>query len=98
MTAENFLVNDSGNGQAVEAICESFPQFDIVSTLTFIIKSYLKRKRKKLIFRRTTEDEKLDFPFHIVYFVGSIRKLKKFIFHINKISSEKIKKKSFDSI
>jgi hypothetical protein len=39
MTAENLLVDDSGNGQAVEAICECFPQFDIVSTFTFIIKA-----------------------------------------------------------
>jgi hypothetical protein len=47
MTAENLLVNDSSNGQAVEAICECLPQFDIVSTLTLIIKSYRDNKQER---------------------------------------------------
>lgn len=66
VTTENLLVNDSSNGQAVEAICECLPQFDIVSTLTLIIKSYRdergERERKKIISRREMKDEKLDFP------------------------------------
>ena len=40
VTTENLLVNDCGYRQAVEAICESLPQFNIVATFTFIIKSY----------------------------------------------------------
>jgi len=34
---EDLLVDDSSNGQAIEAICESFPEFYIVSSLAFII-------------------------------------------------------------
>jgi hypothetical protein len=37
--AQNLLVNDSSNGQAVEAISESFPQFYVISSLALVIKS-----------------------------------------------------------
>ena len=37
MHAEDFFVNYGRNGQTVETICESFPKFDIVTTLTFIV-------------------------------------------------------------
>lgn len=39
MTAENFLINDGGNGKAVEAVGECLPEFDVVPSLTFIIKA-----------------------------------------------------------
>lgn len=39
MHAQNFLVNDSSNGQAVEAVSESFPQFDVISSLALVVKS-----------------------------------------------------------
>ncbi len=39
MHAENLLVDDGSNGQAVETIREGFPQFDIIAPLAFIIKA-----------------------------------------------------------
>jgi hypothetical protein len=37
--SEYLLVNDSCDGQAVEAICEGFPQFDIVPPLALIVEA-----------------------------------------------------------
>ena len=34
MTAEDFLVNDGGDGQTVEAVGERFPQLDVESSFT----------------------------------------------------------------
>ena len=39
MHAKDFFINDSCNWKTVEAIGKGFPQFDIVSTLAFIIKA-----------------------------------------------------------
>mmetsp|Transcript_45616 Transcript_45616/g.52536 ORF Transcript_45616/g.52536 Transcript_45616/m.52536 type:complete len:202 (+) Transcript_45616:1014-1619(+) len=39
MHTEDLFVNNGSNGQAVEAIGESFPQFNTVSTFAFIIKA-----------------------------------------------------------
>jgi len=39
MHAQNLLINNCGNWQTVEAICECFPEFDVVSSLTFIIEA-----------------------------------------------------------
>jgi len=36
---ENLLIYDCGNGQAVEAVGECFPQLDIVPALTFVIEA-----------------------------------------------------------
>ena len=33
MTAEDFLVNDSSDGQAVETVGEGFPQLDVEPSL-----------------------------------------------------------------
>ena len=38
MTAEDFVVNDSGDGQAVEAVRERFPQLDREPSFAFIVK------------------------------------------------------------
>ena len=37
--AENFLVNQSSNGQAIENIAENAPESDRVTTFAFVIKS-----------------------------------------------------------
>ena len=37
MAAENFLIKNSSNRKAVEAISESFPQLDIIAPLALII-------------------------------------------------------------
>ena len=36
---EDLLVNDGGNGQAVEAVGESLPQLDVVSALALVVES-----------------------------------------------------------
>ena len=36
---KNLLVDDSGDGKAVEAVGKGLPQFDIVATLAFIIET-----------------------------------------------------------
>jgi len=39
MAAEYFFINYSGNRQTIEAICERFPQLDIVPSFTFIVET-----------------------------------------------------------
>ena len=39
MHGEDLLVNDGGNGQAVEAVGEGLPQLDVVSSLALIVKT-----------------------------------------------------------
>lgn len=39
MHAENLFVNKSSNGEAVETVSESFPEFYVISTFALIIKS-----------------------------------------------------------
>ena len=39
MHAEDFIIDDGGNGQAIESVCESFPEFDVVSSLAFVVKA-----------------------------------------------------------
>ena len=39
MHGEDLLVDDCCNGQAVEAICERFPQFDVISSFALVVKA-----------------------------------------------------------
>lgn len=39
MHGEDLLVDDGGNGQAVEAISESLPQLDVVSSLALVVET-----------------------------------------------------------
>lgn len=39
MHGEDLLVDYGGNRQAVEAVCECFPQLDVVSTLAFVVET-----------------------------------------------------------
>ena len=39
MHGENLLVDDSGDGQAVEAVRECFPQLDVVATLALVVEA-----------------------------------------------------------
>merc|ERR1719361_920152 len=39
VTTEDLLVNDGGNGQAVETVCEGLPQLDVVPPFAFIIET-----------------------------------------------------------
>ena len=41
VTAENLLVDDGGDGQAVEAVRERLPQLDVVTSLTFILSNII---------------------------------------------------------
>ena len=39
MHGENLLVNDGGNGQAVEAVGKCLPQLDVVASLALIVET-----------------------------------------------------------
>lgn len=39
MTAEDLLVNDGGDGQAVEAVCERLPQLDVEPSLALVVEA-----------------------------------------------------------
>ena len=39
MHSEDFLVDDGGDGQAVEAVGERLPQFDIVASLALVVEA-----------------------------------------------------------
>lgn len=39
MHGEDLLINDGSDWQAIEAICEGFPQLDIVSSLALIVEA-----------------------------------------------------------
>ena len=39
MHTQDFIINQSSNREAIEAICEYFPKLDCVSTLALVIKS-----------------------------------------------------------
>ena len=39
MHSEDFLINDCGNWQAVEAIGESLPKLDVVPPLAFVVET-----------------------------------------------------------
>jgi len=39
MHREDFFVNDGCDGQAIEAVRESFPQFDVIPAFTFVIEA-----------------------------------------------------------
>jgi hypothetical protein len=36
---ENLLVDDSGDGETVKAVCKGFPQLDVVPPFAFIVES-----------------------------------------------------------
>jgi hypothetical protein len=37
VTTEDLLVNNGGNGQAVETVCEGLPQLDVVPPFALIL-------------------------------------------------------------
>lgn len=57
MHRKDFLVNDCCNGQAVEAIGERLPQFDIISPLAFIVEPIYAVDRCTLVV--PTQDEEV---------------------------------------
>ena len=64
MHREDLLVNDCGNGQAVEAIGEGFPELDVVSALALIIKSVDAVDRCTFVI--SSEDEEVLWVFDLV--------------------------------
>jgi hypothetical protein len=54
---EDLLINDGGDGQAVEAISERFPEFDIISALALIVETIDTVNRGTLMV--TAEDEEV---------------------------------------
>jgi hypothetical protein len=57
VAAENLLVNEGGNWQAVEAIRKCLPKLDVVSTLAFVIKAVDAVNAGTLVV--TTKEEKV---------------------------------------
>lgn len=49
VTAEDLLIHDGGNGQAVEAVGESFPQFDVKSAFTCNINTTVSARPYKAV-------------------------------------------------
>jgi len=39
MHAQNFIVDQRCDGQTIKAVCEYLPEFDRVSSLTFVVKT-----------------------------------------------------------
>jgi hypothetical protein len=54
---EDLLVNDGGNGKAVEAVGEGLPQLDVVSSLALIVETVDAVDRGTLVV--TAEDEEV---------------------------------------
>lgn len=65
MHSENLLINNSGNGKAVETIGESFPQLNIVATLALIVETVDAVDGGTLVV--TSQDEKV---LRVLDFVG----------------------------
>lgn len=65
MHSENLLINNSGNGKAVETIGKSFPQLNIVATLALIVETVDAVDGGTLVV--TSQDEKV---LRVLDFVG----------------------------
>lgn len=65
MHSENLLINNSGNGKAVETIGESFPQLNIVAALALIVETVDAVDGGTLVV--TSQDEKV---LRVLDFVG----------------------------
>lgn len=57
MHGENLLVNNGGNGKAVEAIGESLPELDIIAALALIVEAVNTVDRGTLVV--TSQDEEV---------------------------------------
>ncbi len=64
MHAEDFLIDDCGNRQAVKAVGESFPQLDIVSSLALIIEPIYSVNGSALVV--SSQQEEVFGVFHLV--------------------------------
>lgn len=53
---EDFLVNDGGNGQAVEAVGEGLPQLDVVAALALIVETVNTVDRGTLVVSTQNEE------------------------------------------
>lgn len=56
MHGENLLVNDGGNGEAVEAVGEGLPELDVVSALALIVESINTVDRGALVVTAENEE------------------------------------------
>jgi hypothetical protein len=64
MHGEDFLINDSGDWQAVEAIRKSLPQLDVVSSLALIIETIDSVDGRTLVV--SSQDEEILWVFDLV--------------------------------
>ena len=64
MHSEDLFIDDGSNWQTVETICESFPQFDVVPSFSFIIETVDSVDGSTLMV--TSQDEKVLWVFDFI--------------------------------
>jgi hypothetical protein len=64
MHGENLLVNDGGDWQAIEAVCEGLPQLDIIPSLALIVETINAVNRGTLVV--TSKDEKVFWVLNLI--------------------------------
>ena len=64
MHTEYLLVDYGGNGEAIEAVGEGFPKLDVVSSLTFVVKTVNSVDRCALVI--SSKQEKVLWVFDLV--------------------------------
>lgn len=57
MHSEDLLIDDGSDRQAVEAVCESFPELDVVSSLAFVVEAIDSIDRRAFVV--STKDEEI---------------------------------------
>lgn len=87
MHRENFLVDDSRNGQAVEAIGECLPQLDVIPPLAFIIEPIYTIDRCTLVI--PTQDEEILWILDLVC-EKQANSFKRLFASINVVSKEEV--------
>lgn len=87
MHGEDFFVNDGGDRQAVEAICESLPELDVVPSLALIVEPVYAVDRGAFVV--TAQDEKV---FGVLDLVGQQEAdgLERLLATINVIAEEEV--------
>ena len=64
MHGENLLVDDCGDWQTVEAVCERLPQLDVISPLAFVVEAVNAVNRGTLVV--ASQDEEIFGIFDLV--------------------------------
>lgn len=87
MHAENFFINNGCDGETVEAISEGLPEFDVVSSLAFLVESVDSVDAGALVI--SSQEEEI---FRVLDLIGEEQSdsFQRLFASINVISQEKI--------